>query len=38
MEIAPEGTVDPTPFIYDTTMYTMAGLMVSTQHHARTRR
>lgn len=29
MEIAPAGTVDPTPFIYDSTMYTMAGLMVS---------
>lgn len=29
MEIAPVGTVDPTPFIYDSTMYTMAGLMVS---------
>lgn len=28
MEIAPAGTVDPTPFIYDSTMYTMAGLMV----------
>lgn len=31
MEIAPQGTMDPTPFIYDSTMYTMAGLMVSTQ-------
>ena len=29
MQIAPAGTVDPTPFIYDSTMYTMAGLMVS---------
>lgn len=28
MEIAPGGTMDPTPFIYDSTMYTMAGLMV----------
>ena len=28
MEIAPAGTMDPTPFIYDSTMYTMAGLMV----------
>lgn len=29
MEIVPAGTMDPTPFIYDSTMYTMAGLMVS---------
>lgn len=28
MEIAPGGTMDPTPFIYDSTMYTMAGMMV----------
>lgn len=28
MEIAPGGTVDPTPGLYDTTMYTMAGLLV----------
>ncbi|CAM9602020.1 unnamed protein product, partial [Hapterophycus canaliculatus] len=27
MEIAPAGTVDPSPYIYDTTLYTMAGLM-----------
>ena len=27
MEIMPTGTIDPTPFIYDTTLYTMAGLM-----------
>ncbi len=27
MEIAPEGTVDPTPFLYNTTMYTMAGML-----------
>ena len=27
MEIAPAGTVDPTPFLYDTTMYVMAGLL-----------
>ncbi|CAM9460649.1 unnamed protein product, partial [Discosporangium mesarthrocarpum] len=30
MEIMPGGTVDPTPFIYDSTMYAMAGLMVRT--------
>lgn len=28
MEMAPEGTVDPTPGLYNTTMYTMAGLLV----------
>lgn len=28
MEIAPAGTVDPTPSLYNTTMYTMAGLLV----------
>ena len=28
MELAPEGTVDPTPGLYNTTMYTMAGLLV----------
>ncbi len=27
MEIMPKGTVDPSPFLYDTTMYAMAGLM-----------
>ena len=27
MAIAPPGTQDPTPFIYDSTMYSMAGLM-----------
>ena len=27
MEIAPAGTQDPSPFIYDSTMYTMAGFM-----------
>ena len=27
MEIAPAGTIDPTPFLYDTTMYVMAGLL-----------
>lgn len=27
MEIAPIGTVDPTPFLYDTTCYAAAGLM-----------
>ncbi|CAN0273210.1 unnamed protein product [Ectocarpus fasciculatus] len=29
MELVPAGTPDPTPFIYDSTLYTMAGLMVS---------
>ncbi|GAB3445618.1 OFA family MFS transporter [Insolitispirillum peregrinum] len=28
MEIAPAGTIDPTPSLYNTTMYTMAGLLV----------
>jgi len=28
MEIAPEGTIDPTSSLYNTTMYTMAGLLV----------
>jgi hypothetical protein len=27
MSIAPEGTGDPTPFMYDSTMYAMAGIM-----------
>ena len=27
MQIAPYGTVDPTPFLYDTTCYSMAGLL-----------
>lgn len=28
VEIAPEGTIDPTPTLYNTTMYAMAGLLV----------
>lgn len=28
MEIAPQGTIDPTPSLYNTTMYAMAGLLV----------
>jgi hypothetical protein len=28
MEIMPAGTVDPTPYLYDTTMYSMASLLV----------
>ena len=28
LEIAPAGTVDPTPMLYNTTMYGMAGLLV----------
>ncbi len=28
MEIAPIGTIDPTPSLYNTTMYAMAGLLV----------
>ncbi len=28
MEIVPEGTIDPTASLYNTTMYTMAGLLV----------
>ncbi len=28
MEIAPEGTIDPTPTLYNSTMYTMAALLV----------
>ncbi|CAM9370394.1 unnamed protein product [Chrysoparadoxa australica] len=27
MDIAPAGVVDPSPYVYDSTMYTMAGLM-----------
>jgi len=27
LELCPEGTSDPTPYLYDSTMYTMAGLM-----------
>jgi hypothetical protein len=27
MSIAPPGVVDPTPFLYDSTMYAMAGIM-----------
>ncbi len=27
LAISPPGTVDPTPYLYDTTMYTMAGLL-----------
>merc|ERR1712013_623700 len=27
LEIAPSGTIDPSPFIYNTTLYTMAGLV-----------
>ena len=27
MELAPVGTIDPTPFLYDTTCYVAAGLM-----------
>jgi len=27
MSIAPPGTIDPTPHLYDTTMYTLAGVM-----------
>ena len=28
MELAPQGTIDPTPSLYNTTMYCMAGLLV----------
>jgi hypothetical protein len=28
MEIAPSGTIDPTPSLYNTTMYAMAGLLI----------
>lgn len=35
MEIMPEGTPDPSPFVYDTTMYAMTGLMgVAALSHA----
>ena len=27
MTIMPQGTVDPSPFLYNNTMYTMAGLV-----------
>lgn len=26
MELVPEGTVDPSPYMYDNAMYVMAGL------------
>lgn len=32
MELAPVGTVDPTPFLYDTTCYAAAGLMTIESH------
>jgi hypothetical protein len=28
MELVPAGTIDPTPSLYNTTMYAMAGLLV----------
>lgn len=28
MEISPLGTVDPSPFIYDTSMYAFSSLMI----------
>ena len=28
LALAPPGTVDPTPHLYDTTMYTLGGLMI----------
>lgn len=35
MEIMPEGTPDPSPFVYDSTMYAMTGLMgVAALSHA----
>merc|ERR1711928_34200 len=27
MEIAPQGVIDPSPYIYNSTLYTMAGLV-----------
>jgi len=27
--LAPPGTIDPTPHLYDTTMYTLSGLMAT---------
>ena len=27
MELVPTGTLDPSPFIYNSTLYTMAGLV-----------
>jgi len=29
MEIAPPGTLDPTPFLYDTTFYTISGVLAA---------
>lgn len=26
--MTPPGTIDPTPYLYDSTMYTLAGMMV----------
>ena len=28
LALAPPGTIDPTPHLYDTTMYTLGGLMI----------
>ena len=28
MEVVPDGTIDPTPSLYNSTMYAMAGLLV----------
>ncbi len=34
MDLVPPGTIDPSPYVYDSTMFTMAGLMaVSTVAH-----
>jgi len=29
MQLVPAGTPDPSPFIFDSSLYTMAGMMVS---------
>lgn len=28
MELVPQGTIDPSPYVYDSSMYLMAGLQV----------
>ncbi len=34
MELVPPGTIDPSPYVYDSTMFALAGLMaVSTVAH-----
>jgi hypothetical protein len=27
VDVAPQGTIDPTPFLYDSTFYTVSGIL-----------